>query len=318
MPQIHRRSRTLRAPDWRRCLVLLALAIPSASQAEWADWTLDTDVSVVRNNNISLAVLDRDKLTDTIFAPAITAGRAYQLGTHSRLHLTANLEAEVYRKYDDVSNTRLGGGVGLWHKFGTGPTQPWLRADVSARSIASHDKLRDGAIYWLGLRGGKRFSNRLDGWIEYQYTRRDGKDGDPIAGLSGPGTSSGTDPFDLAYSTLTAKLDYLLAERVLLGATVISRKGDYVSSCNCNNAAAILAKGVVIEAVTVDEAYREVWGKTYCAHRQEGDGFGYTLGLSHTLSRASSINLGYEAFSVKSAELKYDAAAWRLGFLYAY
>ncbi len=286
----------------------LSFVNPSGAAAEWVEWIADAEAGLVYDSNINRSAFANNEKNDTALVPSASFGRVYQLDDATRVRASADFEASVYDKYDLLNYWKAGASLAVRHKMGLGPDVPWVQGRLAAARMDVRDDMRDSNLYSAALIAGKRFSERLDARIGYAYDVRDGKNG-PVSSPTIP-----TDVFDQRSQTFSLDGGYALAERVLLTAGYAYRHGDFDSSCDGENIAAVLA-GEDVKALAKESAFRE----SFCVYRLTGRVHSISFSASYSVLKGhGSLNLGIQRAYGKSRSLDYESSIVKAGFVYSY
>jgi len=291
-------------------LITLLWGIQPAS-AEWGEWIADAELGVLHNDNINQSLLEFDERSDSVFLPSIALGRYYQLMDTTRLRLTANSWGRAHKTFDRLNSITSGITVGMVHKFGLGSEVPWIRADAYVGYMDVRDDVRDGMHYTMDLRVGKRFTPRLNGSLGYEYSLRDGGDGEVTMKNTMHGID--TDVYDQKKQTLSLEANYLITNYTMLTAGYSYRYGDFDSACTPDNFE-ILWPTVEkdVEAIASDKVFD---GFVY---RLKGWTNVWSLNLSYALSGHASLNLGYQYKKGELDDLSYTNSIVQAVFMYRY
>ncbi|NOY66482.1 MAG: hypothetical protein GXP13_03615 [Gammaproteobacteria bacterium] len=289
--------------------LIMLLCVAQPARAEWVEWIADAEVGLLYNDNLSQSFFESDERSDSAFLPSTALGRYYQLTDTTRLRLTANFWGRAYNTFDRLNSITGGVTAGVRHKFGFGPDVPWIRADAYVGYRDVRDDARDGVLYTMGLRVGKRFTPRLDGSLGYAYSVRNGGDGEVTMKNTMFGTSA--EVFDQKTQALSLEANFLITRDVLLTAGYSYQYGDFDSMCSAANFETVWASEDV-KAVSVDGVFG---GFVY---RIRGTRSISSLNLSYALSGHASLNLGYQYQSGKGDAFGYNSSIVQAVFMYRY
>lgn len=269
-----------------------------------AAWIADVEVGLVHEDNVSLAEMERDIMSDTALSTSVAAGASMHLYDRNVFSLTGDVIANVYERFGGLSNFSLGVTAAFRRKLGLGAAAPWVRASGSASRLDYRNDVRDGWRYRLGTGVGKRFGERWDLRAEYAYERRMA-DHEIAVTARLPG-----DVFDQESHTLSFRVDFLYSEAISLSAGYALRIGD-VASTTLRNAEIFAASS----AVTADS----VFGPGAFAYKVDATTHVLGFGLSLALGERSSFNLGYERqIGLGNGGVDYHNNVFRASFLYSY
>jgi len=289
----------------------MLLCVIQPARAEWVEWVVDAELGVQHNSNINRSLIESDERSDSIFLPSVALGRYYQLTNTTRLRLTANGWGEMHNTYDLLNSTTVGSTVALRHKFGIGPKIPWLQAEVYYGLVDVRDDVRDGTLSEIRLRVGKRLTSRLDGSLGYEYSLRDGGDGEVTMKNTMFGID--TDVYDQKRHMLSLEANYLITDYAMLTAGYSYGNGDFDSACTADTFDSLWPTiEQDVEALTSDQVFD---GFVY---RVKGWVNVWSLNLSYALGGHASLNLGYQYDSGKLDKLSYNNSIVQGSFLYRY
>ncbi len=288
---------------------LLILFLCNSSGIAWAEWVdkiIDADVIVKYDDNVNLAFFSSLEFDDTMLIPAASFGRVYQWTDRTRLTLTADLEGEFHNTYDKLNSLFGGTTLNINYKFGVGPYKPWLKVYGTGGYLAVDDDLRTSWLFDTGAALGKRFTDRFDMEIGYNFDYRDAENGPPI----NPEISGET--FDRQGHTGSISASFLLTQRVLTSLAYAFRSGDISSTCDGATVATVEEK----TALTRDTAYNE----PMCAYRIDGDVHAIGVGGVFAISSHASINVDYHRMEGKASasSIEYSSNIVNAGVNYSF
>lgn len=284
----------------------LSLILSSPLSAEWVEYINDASITIAHSDNVNLTAFSNDKLSDTSINPQYTFGRYYQMDNFTRLRLDLGLSANFYNDFNKLNSVDAMGSAIVRHKFGIGPTKPWMRGNLSFGKKEADVVSRDSDLYELGLSTGRRFNERASGQIGISYNKRDGGLGSAVI------TEIPTNVYDTENTSLSASFGYLLDERSQLSANWTHRNGDFFSACTGDNLSIVIDREKDnVKALTKDEVFG------ICAYRAEGSSNALQLQYNYAVSRHSSLNLGYQVIKGEADVLDYDTAIWNASFMYS-
>ena len=284
--------------------VLLAACVLCSPRPAQASWILDAEAGVVHETNVGLAQKARDVKSDSALSTALSTGLAIPLGDRSIASITGDLSGNGHVELPGLSNLGLGATTAFRHKFGLGPSAPWLRLFGSGARLQFDDDVRDGWRYRLGAGAGVRFGERWDVRVDYVFEEHLADHG-KVVSRTKPG-----DVFDTTSHTYSGRLDFFYSEALSLFAGYALRDGDVVSTTRRN--AAILASS---SALTVDPPF----GPDFVAYKIDATVHILSFGLSFAITPKSSLNLGYERqIGLGRGGLDYYNDVFRAGVLFSY
>lgn len=286
-------------------MALVLLAAPAA--AEWVDWIAEGAVRVEFNDNVNVSSFDSDTEWDVIWRPGVRLGRVYQLADSTRLSMAAVVDGAAYMDFGLLSEAKMRGELALTHKFGVGANQPWVRAHVASGYRSIQDIVRSSIVVDTGLEVGKRFHPRLDGSIAYLYSYRDGRDGGVVV------PTIPTNVWDQQNHQVTAKLNFLVWDQLLLSAAYTYRDGEFDSSCTVGNVGTVLRReGDNVKAITVNNVFGG------CVYRLGGHVNSAAVALNYGIGERWAIEAGYRFHGGKARELNYKTNIASLSVLFRY
>lgn len=302
-----------RALSFLRSIALaLAPALLGAfpARAEWVDWIAEAQVLFEYNDNLNLSPFGGDELDDVSWHPRASIGRVFQAGERTRLSLTAEVEGDIYARYDRLDAVEGGGQLAVFHKFGLGDA-PWARLALFGGYLDVADGERSGYRVEPSVTLGKRFSPRFDAFLEYRFTHRDGGNGVPVV------MGIGTNVFDQQFHRISVGGNFLVLPRLLLGMGYTFRTGEFDSACSAANVGMVLARANV-RAIQLDGlgANQGVFGG--CVYRLSGDGHAASVKLNYAVTDRIALDVGYRFQHGESGMLDYESNVARMMVLFRY
>ena len=291
--------------SWMMLSGFILLGTSTLSQAEWVEWVLEPTVEIRNESNLNLSAFSSDEESDSVLRLALDGGRVFQISSHSRLRLSAEIEAENYSEFDLLNQVAVSGKAAIVHKLGMGHHAGWISPYLSYGYSDIKDDIRSGNFGDLGITAGKRLTDRFDMSAGLEFSKSNGKPGPQIF----PPISS--DVFDQERWVASIKGNFLLTNRLLLLGELKHFDGDFVSNCTKDNVSTVLAEENV-EAITADAVFGG------CVYRLDGDGNSASLDLSYATGRHSSLNLGVDYLAGEADVLKYKNTILRASFMYRY
>ena len=162
-----------------KILTLFFAFVFSVNLAYAADIKLDTDVSLLYDNNVSLAESNRDTFSDEVLSLNLIASQSFMLNPHSNLSVKAKLALNQFARFDDLSNTVLAVGARYRVQPVIGFYQPWLELGINAEKLVFDDSdIRNGALFNLNIVAHKRFTERLKANLGVGFEKRIADTGD--------------------------------------------------------------------------------------------------------------------------------------------
>ncbi len=244
------------------CAVLI---LPGAAHA--AGWF--ADLGVTYDNNVTLAEDKNDILRDTFFSMGVAKAFPQALGEHSRLIYRPFVQVHAYDKYTGLSHIDAGANVTYQYRASGAMLAPtWsLFAKLWVEEYKS--AFRDSNRYSLGGSMRKMLTDRLTFATVLSANQRD---------------SDGV-VWDTKDQSLLLNLDYQLARRVTLYATLDYRHGDIVSTAKPTLQIVDAAK-----AIQPDDAFGGIDANEF-AYRLNGHTLITKLGVNFMLSETDSVDL---------------------------
>lgn len=279
-------------------LVLLAW-FAGPVQAEWVESIAEAELGIAYDNNLNRSAFTEDEEEDHEFTGTVSVGRYYQVKDNTRFSITGDLGVRVLDQFTELNSASIGTTVTLHHKYGVGTDVPWVQGFASLSYLDVKDHARDSTIFDIGLRAGKRFMPRLDGQVEYFYRTRDGENG-PVVD-----PSIDTDVFDQDFHKVSANLNFLATNRLLLSTGYSYRDGEFDSACTPGNVGTVFALEDV-KAIAFDDVFGG------CVYRLDGTLWTFSLGASYALGRETALLFTYQNNDGKADELHYSGKIYRI------
>lgn len=278
-----------------KILILFFAILLSANLAYAADIKLDTDVSLLYDNNVSLAEANRDIFSDEILAFNIIASQSFMLNTHSNLSVKAKLARNQFARFDDLSNTVLALGARYRIQPVISFYQPWLELGINAEKLLFDDSdIRNGALFNLNIVAHKRFTERLKANLGMGFEKRIADTGDT---------------FKWQRDSLFLGGQYKYSEQATLLAGYSYIKGDQVFVATTSPAFRIGANAIVDDSVFGQRrAYRL-------------DAYANTLNTSfnYRINSNNSLNTGLQYAKINAeGNHQYDATQVNISLLHRF
>ena len=291
----------------------LGLSMTKPVCAEWDEWFADTEISFSTEDNINHAIDDTETKSDQTWGAFAAVGRTYHFSGFTRMDISAQLDGRVHHKFSGLNQINSGLKVGIRHKFGLGPYQPWIKGYVSSGYIFSRSKLREGIQTYTGIDLGKPLHDRIDMVLSYRFDHRESQRNNQyiakrILKARGFDPDISSSVYDIKGHTVELQFNALLTQDLFLTAGYAFRDGDIVSTTRPSLAS---NHRQVVDAVVNDDAIPG-W-----AYRAEGITHTYSIDASYTLMKGdASINLGYQHTEGHADPFTYRNNLFRLHFLY--
>lgn len=295
--------------------VLGFLLCGSASSLAQAQGFGDVLLETLHNDNVSRSEQPAEKREDSVVAAALRTGLHLQPGIFTGVDLRAGLSKTLHRRYQGLDGLELTVGLSLTRKFGVGGNMPTLSVEAGfGRQLFDMD-LRDAWFHRLGLRGSKRFSDRLNLTLQFGYEQQDGDHDAPRIPVAPPGGGPAPRPkpgnpwsLDLAFLALQGEYD--LNELSWLGANWRYQHGDIVSSSRTYPRIVAAAT-----AITDDPAF----GPGVIAYRLPADTHTLSLDYNRAVLDAGTAYVGIEYQDTRAASaIEYRVHVIRAGFVYSF
>jgi len=294
-----------------------ALAIfmwSGASQLLQAQAFTDVLLETQLNNNVSRSELPAEIREDETVTATVNSGLHRQPGTYTGLDLRAGLSRTLHRRYSGLSFHDLTAGASLTRKFGIGTEAPSLALDADIGRKLFNLDLRDAWYYRIGLRGSKRFADRMNLVLQLGYEKQDGDHNKPKILDTPPGGDAPPvipgNPWSLDLFFLSLQSEYDLGERAWLSAGYRFQHGDVVSSTR--SYPRVVAGAT---AITLDP----VFGPGVIAYRLPADTHTVTLDYNRAVLGAGTFYLGIEQQDARATNgVAYKAQLFRAGFIYGF
>ncbi len=295
----------------RLCLVIALFASKSAL-AEWDEWLADADLSFSAEDNITRAVFGREEKSEQYWSGFFSLGRLYHFSGFTRMEISAQVDGRVHHKYSRLNQVNTGLRLGVRHKLGLGPNQPWIKGFVSSGHIFSRSKIRQGFLTQTGIRLGKQIHNRIGVEVGYLFDHRKSRDGNAISRQrlieTGLNPEISNSVYDLSGHSANLQLNIGITEQLLLNSGYTFRTGDIVS-INSSLLASRLDR--VADAVVNDDAFPG-W-----AYRADGITHSYSVNASYAMMQGHAmINLNYQHSVARAKSFTYRNNLFRVNFIY--
>lgn len=282
-------------------LVACVLAFPASGHASWI---LDAEAGVVHETNVGLAQKARDVKSDSRLSTALSTGIVIPFDDRSIASITGDLTGNGHVELPGLSNLGVGATTAFRHKFGLGPSAPWVRVFGSGARLEFDDAVRDGWRYRVGAGAGIRLGQRVDLRVDYAFEEHQADHARAISRTL-PG-----DVFDTTAHTYAGRVDFFYNEVVSLFAGYALRDGDVVSTTRRNPEIFAASK-----ALTPDRPF----GPDFVAYKIDAIVHILTFGMSFAITEKSSLNVGYERqIGLGKNGLDYYNDVFRAGVLFSY
>lgn len=156
-----------------KILTLFFAFVFSVNLAHAAEVKLDMDLSLLYDNNVSLAESNRDIFSDQVVSLDLIASQSFRLNPQSNLSVKAKLGRNQFARFNDLSNTVFALGARYRIQPEIGFYKPWLELGINAEKLLFDDsEMRDGALFNLNLSTHKRFTERLKANVGVGFEKR--------------------------------------------------------------------------------------------------------------------------------------------------
>jgi hypothetical protein len=295
-----------RASYTRICagLTLGLLAVLLSGEAR-ADWEVGASAGAFYDDNLTQAQDAADKRAAGAVMASVVGTDYIPFTGSDGVAFTLNVRAELFDRYDGLTNLVAGGTVAYRYKFGVGYLAPWVAASVGASYDDFREDLRTSTRLAVRAETGKRFTEQVDASVGLYYERRYDDHGEPVV----PGISGHA--FDLAGQGAFLRAGYSPSNELYFDARAGVRRGD-VESTSQQSLRIFLASS----AITEDP----VWGDpNLYAYRLRGTTWSGDFTTSYALSPQSSLDLVYRYGFTRAAQgLEYTTNAIVLTFDYRF
>ncbi len=272
---------------WRALGLCFALILPGAARA--AGWS--ADLGVTYDNNVTLAENASDILSDTFVSTSIAKSFSQALGERSRLVYRPFVLAQAYDKYDGLSFVAAGMNLTYQYRPSGAVLAPTWSAFAKTWVEEYKSKFRDSNRYSVGASVRRVLTDRL---TFAAVVSANGRDSDGVV-------------WDTHDRSLLLNLDYELARRALLYATLDYRDGDIVST-----AVPTLKIVDAANAIQTDD----VFGGNRLAYRLTGHTLVGKLGLNFRLNETDSLDLSaWYAHADADGGIRYDRTIVSVAYL---
>lgn len=279
------------------CLSLLLVIAPTAVAVgpHGGGSTIDVEVGMTYDSNITLAELDDDILSDLSLAVALMQTTTRGIGFDTAWGWNVRADGRTFRDHSDLDELEVGIGLFLRHQPGRGFGAPVIEVGVSAAFIDSASDIRDGHTTQAGAMLTRRLTDRVAVRLGVRHTRRSARSGSV---------------FNLSRNNVFVSADWFPRRNRVVYATWAHATGDVVSTAEPTlkiiNAAS---------AIEPDDAFGGADANRF-AYRLDADVHILTLGMNLALGRHRSVDVSVQGLTA-SAEggNDYDRLSTRLAWL---
>jgi hypothetical protein len=277
----------------RTAAVLLFLAtFFIAAGAAHADWFTDARFSAVSESNVNRAVAEKDRKSDVALAPFASFGHYAQLTDATGLTLSADLKYSGYSRFNGLDHLESGLAASLKYKWGLGSFAPWITVSASGAHLDFREDFRDEDLSGAGLLSGKRISERFFAEIGYAYESGKARD----------------TRFDRRDGVASAKVDYLLTERVQAWIGYSLGRGVYISNLPFSGAAPSNPRAVVVHT----------FGEPMGAFQLHAEARILSVGARKALTNHWSTDFGADLIDIYGNGRHYRDSLYKAGVVCSY
>src|SRR5437870_1072890 len=143
--------------------MLLAVMLSSTR----ADWRFDAETGAFYDSNLSRSDRAADEKDDWAWKSDVRAGYGFQLSRDLRLNLAADVEGQLWDRFDAFDEIAAGASAGLRYRFGLGRQAPWILVEDRLAYDRFRESTRSGWDERLRVRGACVITERVS--IEAAY-----------------------------------------------------------------------------------------------------------------------------------------------------
>jgi hypothetical protein len=263
----------------------------------------DIGFGVRYDSNLSRAQMESDRKED--FINNFNARYGYQkvLSQNSLFNISADIAYERMAQFKDLNNIQLGGSASYYYQPSLGYFNPWYEATLRLNHLKfNNSKIRDSLILDSSLKVGKRFTNKLSGFLAYTYNER----------------YSDENVFDLTNHIISSEIEYGYTRSLIFFAGYKLEFGEVVSTAIPN------AKiRVASESIAPDDVFSAGIGpgclNRRCAYRLDATSHKLNAGVNMSLGESSEIELATQYHHSDAAGgNRYQGLIYNASFWYAY
>lgn len=256
---------------------------------------LDTDLSIMHDNNVSVAESNQDIFSDTALDLSLIGSQSFRLNPQSSLSIKAKLERMEFARFNDLSNTTLALGATYRIQPVVGFYQPWFALNVGAEKLYyDQSELRDGARFNVNAAVHQRLTERLSTNVGAAYEKRIADNADVFAWQR--------------YSVFLAG-NYQLNEKSALFASYTHHIGDQVFVATPSPAFKQIANAIADDPV---------FGKRR-AYRLDAEADTLNIGADYRINSNNKLNVGLQYALIQAeASHEYDATQLHISWLHRF
>lgn len=245
---------------------------------------VDGDLSAGTNSNVSNAISDEDIFSDQFTTANFRFGKLWVPQPGRSVLLRGHLGLQRFKNSEGLNRQSLGGSASYIHRAGLGAYAP--RFNLSARADYRDFKgaVRDGWLFRVSAALHKRFTPHLNGVLTLSHERRTADEAKAIALFA----DVPKDVFNQTNNEITAAVGYAVVAESILTLAYRYRQGEVDSSTNPGSAYVPLAKGKARDNALCKRC------ENYIAYLVDAKSHSFTLNLSRSLGRDTSIGANFE------------------------
>lgn len=254
----------------RRCVVPLLLFACLQTARAGQNWIFDFRSGILYDSNVSHSDRSHDVEQDEAWRTSLSAGQGFQLTDDLRLSAFAELQSEVWRTYDGLSNIEPALETNLRYRFGLGRNAPWIRLDTKFAYADFSEARRSGWQILPALHAGVSLSERLRIEAAYDFEHFAARDA--------------VFAQDAHRVSLHGKIDITSSTQMVIGYAY--RHGDVTSS-------AIPPRPDLVRVAEVQEPIN-TFDEEYMAYRFEASTHIASIAISQALTNFAAVRASYE------------------------
>jgi hypothetical protein len=268
----------------RLTFALVGLFLLVASPFARADWRLEAETGALYQSNLSNSDRSSDVRDDWAWTAIARLSNGFQLGRDLRLSVGADLQSDVWARYNGFDQIAATTSAGLRYRFGLGRQAPWLLLEESIGYHRFDETFRDGWNETIGLRGGVALSERMALEAGYSFTN----------------FATPNDFFDLQGHRVSARMIFDATARLQVGLGYSYREGDVISY-------AVPARPDIFDIAVVRPSVPTFGDNPrYNAYRLRGRTHAVSVSAGYTLTKYLSLQVNYEFSTTSHDPLRYD------------
>lgn len=286
-------------------VVVFYIVLSTGAFAKPSPFVVDTDVSLVFDDNLSQGDKERDIIEDHLADVNLTL--AYNKGFGSQWAATFKgfVEGQFYETADELDRMTLGTGIIVRWQPAFGFLDPIYKLSFTAQEDDYSSDQRDSTVLKTQLSATRRITDRLTSNWGGEYRYRD----------------SDSTVFDTRQYRLFANLDWVITDDWITYATYSYVNGDMLSSAQtefCNGAVADDIYPLIQAAneLEIDEGLTDNFCGTWVTYQLDGHAHSVVAGLNHPVGRSSAIDASVLWAGVDGrGDNDYDRRLYRLSLL---